>query len=152
MSIRRTILLTALLGLAAGCSKPSGEGGASSGWPTSFAEASKQAQASGKVILADFTGSDWCGWCVKLKAEVFDTPEFKEWAAKNVILLELDFPRSKAQDAATKKQNDELLTKYGVEGFPTILFLKSNGDVLGKAGYMEGGPKAWIANAEKVIR
>ena len=151
MSIR-TIILAALLGLAVGCSKQNGDGGAASEWPTSFAEASKQAKASGKVILADFTGSDWCGWCMKLKAEVFDTPEFKDWAAKNVILLELDFPKSKSQDDATKKQNDELLKKYGVEGFPTIIFIKSNGDVLGKTGYMEGGPKAWIANAEKMIR
>jgi thioredoxin-related protein len=142
MSIRSTIILVALLGLAVGCSGQNSQkkGGAASGWPTSFAEANKQAKASGKIILANFTGSDWCGWCMKLKAEVFDTPEFKEWAAKNVILLELDFPTSKSQDAATKEQNRELQEKYAVEGFPSILFLKSNGDVIGKTGYMAGVP------------
>lgn len=125
--------------------------GAAAGWLTSFEQAKEQAKKSGKVILADFTGSDWCGWCMKLKAEVFDKPEFKAWAEKNVILLEVDFPRKKKQDAALKKQNAEMMKTYKIEGFPTILFLDAEGKVLGQSGYMKGGPKAWTENADKII-
>lgn len=127
------------------------EEGAAGGWITSFDQAKEQAKKSGKVILADFTGSDWCGWCKKLKAEVFDTPEFKAWAEKNVILLEIDFPRAKNQDAALKKQNAEMAKTYKIQGYPTILFLDAEGKVLGQSGYMKGGPKAWTDKADKII-
>ncbi|HOX40107.1 MAG TPA: thioredoxin family protein [Candidatus Brocadiia bacterium] len=120
-------------------------------WLTSLDEAMNASKKTKKPILADFTGSDWCGWCIKLKAEVFDTPEFKQWAAENVVLLEIDFPRKKAQDEETKKQNQELATKYGIRGYPTILFLDTEGNVLGKSGYMKGGPTGWIENAQKAI-
>ncbi|MBI5725933.1 MAG: thioredoxin family protein [Planctomycetes bacterium] len=120
-------------------------------WLTSYAKAVEAAKKDKKLILADFTGSDWCGWCKKLKAEVFDTDEFKTWAAKNVILLELDFPKKKQQDDATKKQNQELNDKYKIEGFPTILFLKADGTKVGQTGYVKGGAKVWIENAQKII-
>jgi thioredoxin-related protein len=120
-------------------------------WLTSVPKAFEEAKKCNRLILADFTGSDWCGWCQKLKAEVFDTPEFKAWAAKNVILLELDFPRSKPQDDATKKQNREMMQKYGVSGFPTILFLKPDGTKVGTMGYQSGGPKPWTEKAQKII-
>ena len=102
-------------------------------WFTSLSEAQAEAQQSGKPILADFTGSDWCPWCVKLRKEVFETRQFKIWAAKSVVLLEVDFPRKKPQDAATKKANSDLAAKYKIEGFPTVLFLTADGKVLGKA-------------------
>jgi len=120
-------------------------------WLTSHAKASEQAKASNRLILADFTGSDWCIWCKRLKAEVFDTQEFKDWAAKNVVLLELDFPQQKPQDTATKKQNAKLAKEYNIRGYPTVLFLKSDGEVVGQSGYMKGGPKAWVANAQKIV-
>ena len=96
---------------------------AESGWLVSWDKAVEQSKKTGKPILADFTGSDWCGWCIKLKKEVFSTPEFTEWAGKNVILLELDFPRKTKQDDAIKKQNKDLMTKYKIKGFPTVLIL-----------------------------
>jgi protein disulfide-isomerase len=120
-------------------------------WLTNYEEAVRQSKASGLPILADFTGSDWCGWCIKLKAEVFSTPEFKAWAAQNVVLLELDYPRAK-QDAELKAQNAQLLKKYKVEGFPTILFLTADGRELGQMGYQAGGPTAWTADAYKIIK
>ena len=116
-------------------------------WLTSYDKAVKLSKKSGKPILADFTGSDWCSWCKKLKAEVFDTAGFKKWAEKNVILLELDFPRSKALPAALKAQNQGLAQKYAIRGYPTVLFLKADGSVIGKSGYMPGGPSAWVQNA-----
>ncbi len=114
------------------------------GWSDNFEQAKAQAQKTGLPILADFTGSDWCGWCIRLKAEVFDTPMFKEWAAANVVLLELDFPNTKPQSAQLRKQNQELAMTYGIRGYPTILILDADGNKLGELGYLEGGPKSWI--------
>jgi thioredoxin-related protein len=121
-------------------------------WETSYAKAVELARSSGKPILADFTGSDWCGWCVKLKKEVFDTAEFKRWAKAKVVLLELDFPSKAPQSRTLKEQNKKLAAKYKVEGFPTILFLDASGKVVGRTGYVAGGPKAWIAQAEKALK
>jgi thioredoxin-related protein len=112
-----------------------------SSWLTNFEEAKAAAKKDGKVILADFTGSDWCGWCVKLKEEVFDTPEFKEWAAKKVVLLELDFPKKTPLPDELKAQNDKLKQQYGVKGFPTILFLDANGVQVGQHGYQPVVPR-----------
>ncbi|MBL8750029.1 MAG: thioredoxin family protein [Planctomycetes bacterium] len=120
-----------------------------SNWLTSFEEAKAAAKKEQKVILADFTGSDWCGWCIKLKDEVFSKPEFQEWAAKKVVLLELDFPRKTQLAEELKKQNDELLKQFGVQGFPTILFLDAEGKQVGKLGYAKGGPANWIKLAEE---
>lgn len=121
-------------------------------WLTSWDEAARQSKKSSKPILIDFTGSDWCGWCKKLKAEVFSTPAFQTWAAKNVILLELDFPRSTPISASLKQQNQKLAEKYKVRGFPTILFLKGDGSVLGQSGYMPGGPSAWTKHASQQLK
>lgn len=120
-------------------------------WTVGWKAAADQAAAAKKPILADFTGSDWCGWCVKLKKEVFDTPEFAAWAKGKVVLLEIDFPRGKEQTAAVKQENRALAEKYAIEGFPTILVLDASGAELGRLGYQEGGPKAWIAAAEAII-
>ena len=81
-------------------------------WLTSYSEAVSQSKSYGKPILMDFTGSDWCGWCQRLKAEVFDMPEFKKWATDNVILLEVDFPRNTPLTPALKRQNDELAPNF----------------------------------------
>jgi len=117
-------------------------------WHHEWEKAKKLAKATGRPILADFTGSDWCGWCIKLKKEVFDTDEFRKWAAKNVILLELDFPKTKAQSDELKKQNRELQQKFEIRGYPTILFLDANEKVVARSGYLKDGPAAWIADAE----
>ncbi|MBT9582775.1 thioredoxin family protein [bacterium] len=122
-------------------------------WLTSYSEAVRQSKEFAKPILMDFTGSDWCGWCQKLKAEVFDTPDFKKWAKENVILLEVDFPRGTPQSAAMKSQNDQLAKKFAssIKGYPTILFTTSDGTVLGKYGYEAGGPSVWTAKAATML-
>ncbi len=122
------------------------------GWLTSWDEAAKQSKATGKPILMDFTGSDWCGWCIKLKSEVFDTKEFKDWANKHVVLLELDYPNSKPQSDKIKKQNADLQAKYGIEGFPTIVFSDAKGKELGRTGYAKGGPSVWTKTAEGFLK
>lgn len=120
-------------------------------WLESFDKAAAAARSSGHPILADFTGSDWCGWCIKLRQEVFDTQQFKDWAAKTVVLLEVDFPRGKPQSDEVKAANQKLQAKYGIEGYPTIVFLDADGNKLGESGYKPGGPSAWIPDAQAIL-
>jgi protein disulfide-isomerase len=125
---------------------------AGDGWLTDFAKAKAEAKKGNKLILMDFTGSDWCGWCIKLKKEVFDTKDFTEYATKNVVLVEVDFPAKKKLSEEQKKANEELKTKFNANrGFPTIVVTDSDGkEVWRQVGYMEGGPKAWIAKLDSV--
>jgi protein disulfide-isomerase len=124
---------------------------ANSGWLTNYDDAVKESKSSGKPILANFTGSDWCGWCIKLHKEVFSKDEFKTWAAENVVLLELDFPRKKAQTAEIKAQNKELKKKHAIRGFPTVLILDSDGNKMGQTGYRRNGPTEWTNYADLLI-
>lgn len=119
-------------------------------WLDDFEEAQEQAKSEDKLLLVDFTGSDWCSWCIKLDKEVFSKPEFQEYAEENLVLMEADFPRGKKLDEATRRQNEELASKYGVEGFPTLLVFSSEGKKLGELGYLPGGPAAFIAEIEKL--
>ena len=123
---------------------------AKSGWLTSYEQAQKEAQSKNRLLLMDFTGSDWCGWCIMLDKEVFSRPEFKEYASKNLVLLELDFPRKKQMPPETAAQNEKLLMKYGIQGFPTVVVFDSSGKPLGALGYQAGGPQAFIAVLEKL--
>lgn len=120
-------------------------------WTTNFTQALKASQKTGKPLLVNFTGSDWCGWCIRLKAEVFDKPEFKRWAAENVILVELDYPQRKQLPAALKAQNEKLREHYQIRGYPTILILNGEGEVIGRTGYNEGGPKVWIESVQPIV-
>ena len=120
-------------------------------WTVGWKAASEQAAKGNLPILADFTGSDWCDWCIKLKKEVFNTPEFAAWAKGKVVLLEVDFPRKAPLAAAQTQENEGLAKKYGIEGFPTIVLLSADGKELGRLGYQEGGPKAWTAAAQKLL-
>lgn len=113
-------------------------------WYNKLDEAQKISNAQNKPIFAFFTGSDWCGWCHKLQREVFAKKEFIEWAKKNVVLLELDFPRSKPMPEDITKQNSELQQFFRVQGYPTVwLFFvkddpatkKKNIEALGSQGY-----------------
>ena len=120
-------------------------------WGDNYDSAIAEAAPSDRFVLADFTGSDWCGWCVRLKAEVFDTPEFKAWAAKNAVLLELDFPQQKLLTPEVKQQNEKLALKHRIEGYPTILFFNAKGEVVGKMGYERGGPAIWTRRADEIL-
>jgi thioredoxin-related protein len=119
-------------------------------WLTDLPKAQDTAKADKKLVMLDFTGSDWCGWCIKLNKEIFSKPEFAEYAAKNLVLVEVDFPRGKKQSAELKKANQELQKQYKIEGYPTIIVLNSEGKKVGELGYMEGGPKAFIAELDKL--
>lgn len=126
---------------------------ADSDWTTSYDQAVKMSKKTGKPILADFTGSDWCHWCVQLHKEVFDTPQFKKWAAKSVVLLELDYPHRTPQTAEVRRQNMDMLRRFPfVRGYPTILFISPDGKAFGQYGYDQGGPGHWIEFAERLLK
>ena len=118
------------------------------GWMVDINKAYEVSKKTGKPIMANFTGSDWCGWCKKLKYEVFDKPEFKSWAEKNVVLVELDFPRRFQIPQKYKEQNAGLQQAFKVNGYPTIwvfnLIKNEQGqfsiEALGKTGYVKGVP------------
>src|SRR5215470_10872986 len=92
-------------------------------WQTDLPKALAQAKAENKIAFLDFTGSDWCGWCMKFDKEVFATSEFKQYAEKNLVLVQLDYPNGKSQTAELKKANAELKDKYKIEGYPTLVVL-----------------------------
>jgi len=118
-------------------------------WLTSLPEAKALAKKENKLILMDFTGSDWCGWCKKLDAETFSKPEFADYAGKNLVLVEVDFPAKKQQSDEVKKANKALQEKYDVNGYPTLILLKPDGTMLWKQpGYLAGGPSAMIATLD----
>lgn len=127
-------------------------------WHTDMKEAIAISKKENKPLFLFFTGSDWCGWCIRLQNEVFKTPEFTEWS-KKVVLVDLDFPRSKPQPDAIKMQNQQLAQLFRVQGYPTVWFTKegtttdgkTNLEQLGSTGYVAGGPKVWIEGADQII-
>ena len=128
-------------------------------WQTNINKAMEISKKSKKPLFLFFTGSDWCGWCIRLQKEVFKTPEFEKWAKDNVVLVELDFPSRTPQEPEIKKQNAELQQTFAVQGYPTVWFVnatlsdgKINMDKLGSTGYLAGGPKVWVDNANSILK
>jgi thiol-disulfide isomerase/thioredoxin len=118
-------------------------------WGTDFPQALNQAQSENKLVLLDFTGSDWCPWCIKFDQEVLSTGQFATYAKATLVLVKLDFPRHTEQDAALKKANQELYQKFNASGFPTYILLSQSGKELGRQfGYASGGPDAFITELE----
>ena len=124
---------------------------ADAAWLTDLDEGIKVAKAEKKAILVDFTGSDWCGWCIRLKKEVFDQKEFAA-ATKDFVLVELDYPQKKQQPAEEKAKNKALAEKFGIEGFPTILLLDANGQPFAQTGYEAGGPVKYLAHLAELLK
>ncbi|SHF87279.1 protein disulfide-isomerase [Flavobacterium segetis] len=128
-------------------------------WETNVKKAIEVSNKTKKPLLLFFTGSDWCGWCIRLQKEVLKTAEFTKWAKENVVLVELDFPRRSNQTDEIKKQNNELQQAFGIQGFPTVVFAKAttkDGKVsfegLGNTGYVAGGTSAWLAVANGFLK
>jgi thioredoxin-related protein len=118
-------------------------------WLTNMPKALAQAKAENKLVLADFTGSDWCIWCKKLDADTLSKAEFADYAKKSLVLVQLDYPNQKPQPDELKAANAALQKRFKVDGFPTLIFLKPDATVLWRVdGYLEGGPKALIAKLE----
>ena len=139
--------LVVLAAVAIGGSVVAGEG-----WMTDFEKAKAAAKEQDKHILIDFSGSDWCGWCIKLDDEVFQKAAFKDYAKDNLVLMLADFPSDKSKvSAEVQKQNDKLAKEFGVSGFPTVFVLGPDGKIVGKTGYQAGGPEAYVEHIKKII-
>ena len=124
---------------------------AESDWLHDYSKAQEEAKTNHKLLFLNFTGSDWCGWCIKFDKDVFSQPKFKDYAHDNLVLVELDFPRRKSQPTEERKQNMQLAQKYEVLGFPTIVVLNSNGQKVWEFnGYFPGGPEAFIEQLQKL--
>lgn len=138
-----------MAGVALGCSGFAFAGG--EGWSSDFAASMKRAAESKTDLLVDFTGSDWCGWCIRLNKEVFSQEPFKEGVKDKFVLVEIDSPRDKSKlSAETLAQNTELVEKYAVSGFPTILLCDAEGKPYAKTGYQKDGPEAYVKNLDEL--
>ena len=122
------------------------------GWTSDFAAAKKQAADEKKSLLVDFTGSDWCGWCIKLNEEVFQHDPFKEGVKDKFVLVELDYPRDKSKlSDETKAQNEELRKEYAVQGYPTIMLMDEKGRPFARTGYEPGGPENYVKHLDELL-
>jgi thioredoxin-related protein len=120
-------------------------------WLTDLSAAQAEAQRQNKPLLVNFTGSDWCGWCIKLRQEVFSQPEFDSFAAKNLVLVEVDFPKNTPQSDAIKKANAALASRFHVSGFPTVVILTPQGQEIARTGYQPGGVKPFVQTLAQAI-
>ena len=136
ITILNTLLLTAVLQ-------------ADVSWQSDFSKARERAIKEKKPMLINFTGSDWCGWCIKMKKDVLTDSKFVEYAEKNLVLVEADFPNSKPQTPALKASNEILKKKYLVQGFPTFVLIDADGKELGRhVGYIQGGAGAFTSKLD----
>ncbi len=143
--LTRCFAALTLAGLIAGNAAAGGEG-----WTDDFAGAKTTAAADGKDLLLDFTGSDWCGWCIKLNEEVFSQDAFKAYAKENFVLVELDFPNKKKLSDEVKAQNAQLQTAYNIQGYPTIYLTDAKGLPYAKTGYQRGGAEAYVEHLKEL--
>ena len=121
-------------------------------WTNSIEDALKTAGEKNRTLLVNFTGSDWCSWCFRLRDEVFTRPEFIEYANNSLVLIELDYPQRKEQTDEMKAYNRKILEKYGVRGFPTILLINKEGNEIGRTGYKQGGAAAYVKHIKSFIK
>ncbi len=138
------LLLPAVLATAAAAKEPA--------WQTDFQVAQAKAKAQKKILLVAFTGSDWCPWCKKLKAEVFDKPAFASAAQKRFVLVAVDFPHEKKLPEDLKEQNSKLAKKYNIYSYPSILLLKPDGELIAHTGYSAGGAKNYTKDLADLMK
>lgn len=147
--IRTVFALLAPLVLASGALAGGGEN-----WFDDFDEAVAAAREQKKDLFVDFTGSDWCGWCIRLDREVFQHEEFLAPAMEQYVLVALDFPRKQENIAKVPnpRRNEEVKDKYSkwIQGFPTCLLMTADGEVYAKTGYQAGGPKAYVEHLNEI--
>lgn len=143
--IRKIVLAVAFWSVAAACF-------ALTGFDSDYDAARARAKAGGKPVFVLFTGSDWCPYCVKLEKEVLSQSEFLAAATNEYELVVLDFPQKKQLPEEQKKRNRKLMKKFEVEGFPTVLLIDADENVLHEAGYERGGAAKWIKNFKKGVK
>jgi len=127
------------------------EGYVNGEWITSWDDALRYATALNRPVLVNFTGSDWCGWCIRLRNEVFSQQDFIDYASANLVLLTLDFPRSLPQSDELKAQNRSLQERFRIEGYPSIILVNSQGAEINRTGYQQGGAAAYVAHLRQLL-
>ena len=121
-------------------------------WNDNFGKAQEEAQKTGKPILMLFTGSDWCGFCIRMDKDAFSKPGFQKFIQANFVMFKADFPRRTKLQPGIAAQNRDLARQYGVRGYPTVLIVNAEGAVLAKTGFIRGNEKAYRAEYEKILR
>jgi len=119
-------------------------------WLTDLPAAQARARTEDKAVLVHFSGSDWCGWCMKLRKEVFGKPEFAAYARSNLVLVAVDFPKHSPVEPAVQSANQRLVEQFRVQGFPTLILLDSQGQRLGNVNYAQGGTKTFLTELERL--
>ena len=120
-------------------------------WLTDYTLALHFAKESGKPVLINFTGSDWCPWCFRLRDEVFSQDAFINYAKENLILLMIDFPMYKELPAEQVKANNALQEKYKIEGYPTVVLINAEGKEIARTGYREGGAENYVTHLKELL-
>jgi len=124
-------------------------------WGTDFEKAMQTAKEENKYILLNFSGSDWCGPCIRLHKEIFENEAFKIMAESNLVLINADFPRMKKNQLSKElqKQNDHLADLYNADGiFPVTLLLTPDGKVIEKwLGYPPLSPEEFVGQIKATI-
>ncbi|MDC0218997.1 thioredoxin family protein [Verrucomicrobia bacterium] len=145
--MKKLIVLTSLFALSLNLT-------AGEGWLTNIEKAKEVAKKEGKAVLVEFTGSDWCPPCKALKKNVFNSDEFKAYAKKHLVLVELDFPRDKSK--VSKEQaayNREQAKAFAVKGYPTVILMDSAGkELTKKVGFGRTSKEKYIAELSKAIK
>ena len=132
-------------GGAATAAAPKRPSGPALEWLSEYRAAVERAASAKRPVFLFFTGSNWCTWCKKLEAEILETTFFRNYAAKKLVLLKLDFPRGVQQPEWMISQNQALSKKYRITGYPTIVMLSPTGKFLANLGYAPGGPVPFVA-------
>lgn len=147
-------LSLAALGVAVSTLFPSLATAAEHRWFADYDEAVKVAKEEKKDLLVDFTGSDWCIWCIRLHDEVFEHDTFYDAVSKDYVLVALDFPNKEEVKAKVPnpKRNEELQAKYEIQGFPTVLLMDTDGEVFGQTGYRRGGPEQYVEHVQSLTK
>jgi protein disulfide-isomerase len=146
------IFIASLLFTLAACNVEAGDDSDKLNWNENLEEAIKIADEENKTVFINFTGSDWCKWCIKLSDEVFTKQAFENYAKDNLVLVKLDFPRNIEQTQEVKDYNRNLMKKYQVQGFPTVVVLNKDGERIGTTGYVPGGPEKYVKHLEEMIK
>lgn len=124
-------------------------GAAELNWLTDLPKAEAQAKSENKLVLMNFTGSDWCPACIRLEKDVLSSKKFADYANKNLVPVLVDFPNQKPQSDDLKAANAALSKKYDVDGFPTLVLVKPDGSVVWQqTGYDDSGTKTLIKALE----
>ena len=138
--------------LAWGCQRGRETDKAGGPWLTDFEAAKVRSAELKRPILADFSGSDWCGYCIALDQEVFQQSVFRKFANENLVLFLADFPKYLSQTEGLRMQNEMLMARYGVDGrFPTVFLLDAQGRVLAQTGYLPGGAAAYVKHLKTLM-